>query len=82
MADALEQKIRSKLRQVTDSQDSVRLISLWLIKHKDDTNQLASVWREEALAGEERDSQNFWRRTAQYLIRKKNSPYHKLISVL
>ena len=51
MGDQLVSKIRAKLRQVTNTQDSVRLISLWLIKHKDDAQELANVWRDEVQSG-------------------------------
>ncbi|XP_065198940.1 proline-rich protein 36-like [Sycon ciliatum] len=50
MGESLVQKVRDKLSQVSDSEDSIRLISLWIIKHKDDAAELAEVWRDEVIS--------------------------------
>ena len=45
-------RVKSKLRQVDETQESIQSLSTWLIRHRDDADKIAVVWRDEVLEGE------------------------------
>lgn len=44
-------RVKGKLRQVDETQESIQALSAWLIRHRDDADKFALVWRDEVLEG-------------------------------